>query len=78
MVTARNPVQWARTFGQLALGHPGQSPFVKVTQGRKFKIRFDRKVRYELDGGARPATNKLRIKVRPASVTVCVPPLPRE
>jgi diacylglycerol kinase (ATP) len=74
VVTARNPVQWARTFGRLAVGHPDQSPFVTVTQGKKFRIRFDRKVRYELDGGARPATRKLRIKVRPASVTICVPP----
>jgi diacylglycerol kinase (ATP) len=74
VVTARNPVQWARTFGRLALGHPDESPFVKVTQGKKFRIRFDQKVRYELDGGARPASKELRIKVRPGSVTVCVPP----
>jgi len=73
LVTARNPVQWARTFSRLALGHPGESPFVKVTHGKKFRIRFDQKVRYELDGGARPASKKLRIKVHPGSVTVCVP-----
>jgi diacylglycerol kinase (ATP) len=73
VVTARNPVQWARTFGRVAAGRPDQSPFVKVTQGRKIRIRFDRKIRYELDGGARPATRKLRIRVRPASVTICVP-----
>ena len=78
VVTARNPVQWARTFGRLALGHPDESPFVKVTQGKKFRIRFDQKVRYELDGGARPASKKLRIKVHPGSVTVCVPPGRRE
>jgi diacylglycerol kinase (ATP) len=78
VVTARNPVEWARTFGRLALGHPDQSPFVEVTQAKKIRIRFDRKVRYELDGGARPAANKLRIKVHPASVTVCVPPAPPE
>ena len=53
---------------------PDQSPFVKVTTGKKITIRFDRKVRYELDGGARPATRKLRIRVRPASITICVPP----
>ena len=74
VVTAGNPAEWARTFGRLAVGHPDQSPFVKVTQGKKIRIRFDRKVRYELDGGARPATKKLRIRVRPASVTICVPP----
>jgi YegS/Rv2252/BmrU family lipid kinase len=73
VVTARDPVQWARTFGRLALGHAERSPFAKVTQGAKVKIRFDRKVRYELDGGARPASKKLRVKVCPGSVTMCVP-----
>jgi YegS/Rv2252/BmrU family lipid kinase len=74
VVTARNPVQWARTFGRLALGHPEQSPFAKVTRGKKVKIRFDEKTRFELDGGARPASRKLRIKARPGSIMICVPP----
>ena len=78
VVTARNPVQWAWTFGRLALGHPEESPFVDVTRGKKFRIRFGQKVRYELDGGARPATRKLRIEVHPGSITVCVPPGRRE
>ena len=73
-VTARNPVQGARMLGRLALGHPDKSPFARVTQGKHFRIRFDQKVAYELDGGARPASKTLRIKVRPNSVTVCVPP----
>jgi YegS/Rv2252/BmrU family lipid kinase len=74
VVTAKNPVQWARTFARMARGQAAVSPFVKVTQGKTFRIRFDRKVRYELDGGARKASKKLRIKVHPGSVTVCVPP----
>ncbi len=74
VVTARNPVQWGRTFARIARGQAAVSPFVKVTQGKKFSIRFDRKIRYELDGGARPATRKLRIRVHPGSVTFCVPP----
>lgn len=74
VVTAKNPAQWARTFGRLALGHPERSPFAEVTQGKKFKIRFDQKMRFELDGGARPATKKLRVRVCRNSVTVCVPP----
>jgi YegS/Rv2252/BmrU family lipid kinase len=73
VVTARNPAQWARTFGRLALGDPDGSPFVSVTQGKTFKIRFAQKVRFELDGGARPAGKKLRIEVHPGSITVCVP-----
>jgi diacylglycerol kinase family enzyme len=74
VVTARDPIQWARTLGRLALGHPDQSPFAEVTQGRHFRIRFDQKVAFELDGGARPASKKLSIRVHPHSVTVCVPP----
>jgi diacylglycerol kinase (ATP) len=73
VVTAKNPVDWARAFGKLALGRAEESPFVEVTRGTKFRIRFDRKVPYELDGGARPARREMRIKVRPGSITICVP-----
>jgi diacylglycerol kinase (ATP) len=73
LVTAKNPAEWTRTFARLALGHAENSPFVEVARGRKFKIRFDRKVLYELDGGARSAVRELRIKVRPGSITICVP-----
>lgn len=74
VVTAKSPADWARTFGRVALGHPERSPFAKVTRGKKIRIRFEEKVRFELDGGARPASRKLRIKAHPGSVTVCVPP----
>jgi hypothetical protein len=36
-------------------------------------VSFDKATAYELDGGVRKATKKLRIKVRPASITICVP-----
>jgi diacylglycerol kinase (ATP) len=73
VVTAKNPVQWARIFGRLTFGRAEDSPFAKITRGAKFKIRFDRKIPYELDGGARPARKELRIKARPHSITICVP-----
>ena len=73
IVTAKNPVEWARVFGRLVLGRAGDSPFAEVTRGTKFRIRFDQKVPYELDGGARPARKEIRIKARPGSVTLCVP-----
>jgi len=41
--------------------------------GTKSTIRFDQKVPYELDGGARPARKDMRIKARPGSITICVP-----
>jgi diacylglycerol kinase (ATP) len=73
VVTAKNPVEWGRTFGRLAFGQAERSPFVEVTHGTKVKIRFDQKFPYELDGGARPACRELRIKARPGSITICVP-----
>ena len=73
VVTAKNPVQWARIFGRLMLGRAEDSPFAEITRGAKIKIRFDRKIPYELDGGARPARRELRIKARPHSITICVP-----
>lgn len=73
VVTAKNPAQWTRTLSRVALGRAEKSPFVQVTSGEEFDLRFDRKFPYELDGGDRPPVRKLRVKVRPASITVCVP-----
>ena len=73
VVTARNPVHWARTLGRMAFGSAAKSPFVRVTRGSRLTVRFDRPVRYQLDGGARKQVTKLRIKVRPSSLRVCVP-----
>jgi YegS/Rv2252/BmrU family lipid kinase len=73
VVTAKNPLDWARTLGRLAVGSAEKSPFVTVTSGTKFQIRFDRDLPYELDGGTRPAVKKMRIKAKPASITICVP-----
>ena len=53
MVTADGAVQWLRTLARAALGDAGESPFAHATKGRDIRLRLDRKVRYELDGGDR-------------------------
>ncbi len=73
LVTAKNPAEWARTLGRLALGRAEHSPFVEVARGRKFRIRFASKLPYELDGGARGKLRQMRIEVKPGSITVRVP-----
>ncbi|MGH3397802.1 MAG: diacylglycerol/lipid kinase family protein [Streptosporangiaceae bacterium] len=73
VVTAANPVEWVRALGQVALGDAGESPFVQLTRGKQFEIKFDREQPYELDGGARHAVTELSIEVCPASISVCVP-----
>ena len=74
VVTAKSALQWTRTLTRVALGNAEQSPFVHVTRGKKIRISFDRRFPYEIDGGARPAVKKLRIKVHPSAITICVPP----
>ena len=73
VVTARNPVDWGRVLGRAAIGSAQRSPFVETTRGRSFRVKFDRKLPYELDGGIRPAARDLHIDVHPRSVTICVP-----
>jgi diacylglycerol kinase family enzyme len=73
VVTAKSRTQWARTIGRAVLGRAESSPFVVTTRGTAMRVSFDRPTAYELDGGVRTATKKLRIKVRPASITICVP-----
>ncbi len=73
VLTAKSAAQWARTLGRVATGHAERSPFVQSTKGASFDIRFRKRMVYELDGGTRPASKRLRVRVRPASVTVCVP-----
>jgi hypothetical protein len=37
------------------------------------KVKLDRKVLYELDGGARSKAKRYRLAVEPGAITVCVP-----
>ena len=73
VVTAQGRLQWVRTIGRVVAGRAERSPFVVTTRGRKIKVVLDEPTPYELDGGARKATTKLKIKVDPGSVRVRVP-----
>jgi YegS/Rv2252/BmrU family lipid kinase len=73
VVTAEGPVQMARTIVRTAVGTAHKSPFVRVTKARSVKVKLDRKVRYELDGGDRQKVKSFTVDVEPGAVTVCVP-----
>ena len=47
--------------------------FVQTTKASSVKVRFDRKVLYELDGGDRKPVKALDVEIEPAAITVCVP-----
>jgi diacylglycerol kinase (ATP) len=73
IVTAEGRWQWSKTLARTAAGKAPTSPFVETARGRKFDVRFAKAIPYELDGGDRKKTRRLKIKVRPAAITVCVP-----
>lgn len=73
VVSAKTRLAWARTLGRAALGRAERSPFVTVGRGRAMRIDFDRPILYEVDGGSRTRTRRLKVKVRPGSTVVCTP-----
>lgn len=73
VLTSEGPVQLARAATRTALGSAEKSPFVRITQGRKVRVKLDRKVPYELDGGDRTKVKSFKVDVEPAAITVCVP-----
>jgi YegS/Rv2252/BmrU family lipid kinase len=73
VVTAEGIVQWVRTLVRTAAGDPVRSPFVRATKARKVKVRLDRKIRYELDGGDRTKVKSFTVEVEPGALELCVP-----
>ncbi len=71
--TADGLVQWARTLARTARGNPTASPFVRATKARAVKVRLDRKVLYELDGGDRKKVKSFKVKIEPGALSLCVP-----
>lgn len=73
VITADGLAQWAGTVGRTIAGSLERSPNCRTTRGHKFRVKLDRKVRYELDGGAREKVKTYRLAVEPGAITVLVP-----
>jgi len=73
VITAEGLAQWARTVTRTVAGKPERSPFFRVTKAKKVSVKLDRKVLYELDGGAREKVKVYTLKIEPGAITVCVP-----
>lgn len=73
VVTAKSLAEWVSTVSTVVLGRTDDSPFVFTTRGTRMTVTFRRPTAYQLDGDLRKATKELRVKVRPKSITVCVP-----
>jgi diacylglycerol kinase (ATP) len=73
VMTAAGAWQWTRTLTRAAVGHADRSPLVHMTQATKIRVETRKRLPYELDGGVRSKTDKLKIDVVPHAVTIRVP-----
>jgi diacylglycerol kinase (ATP) len=73
VVNAEGIADWARTLARTAVGQAERSPLVQATSATKIKVKLNRKVLYEIDGGDREKVKSFTIKVQPAAITICLP-----
>ncbi len=73
VVSADGMREWAGTIARAVVGSAGKSPHAFTTKAHSVRIKLDRKIPYELDGGDRKKVRKLRIDIQPEAVSICVP-----
>ena len=73
VVTAEGVREWAGTMVRAVVGTASRSPHAQATKARSVRIKMDRKVPYEIDGGERRKVRRLKIEIEPESVKICVP-----
>ena len=73
VVTAESAKQWLRVLSRVLTHNPERSPMVSVTRGQKATVSIKRPMRFELDGGARTKAERLKVRVEPHALWVCVP-----
>jgi YegS/Rv2252/BmrU family lipid kinase len=78
VVNADGIGDWVRTLARTAAGHPERSPLVQATSATKIKVKLNRKVLYEVDGGDRKKVKSFTVSVQPAAITICLPKEERE
>jgi diacylglycerol kinase (ATP) len=73
VVTAEGLLEWGRMIARAAVGTASKSPFAQTTRAGSVKVKLNRKVLYELDGGDRTKVKKFRVEVETRAIRVCVP-----
>jgi len=73
VVTASGMLQWGRVMARMITGRPDKTPLIQMTAGTKIDVQLAKKRPYELDGGARPTTRSLKIRIEPAALPICTP-----
>jgi diacylglycerol kinase (ATP) len=62
-----------RMIARTAIGSAGKSPFAQTTKARSVKVKLNKKVLYELDGGDRKKVKAFKVNVDAGAISICVP-----
>lgn len=73
VVTAKGWLDWLQVLVRIATRNTERSEMLTTTRGRKISVRLGRSMRYQLDGGARKKSKKLKVRTVPSAVCICVP-----
>ena len=73
VVTAVGMKEWASLMVSAVLRRQQASNHAQIGAGTSITVKFDGKRRFELDGGVKGRSKKLRFDVRPRSLVVCAP-----
>jgi YegS/Rv2252/BmrU family lipid kinase len=73
VLTARRRRDWLRVGARAVIGRIDSSPLVQITRATEVKIRLDRTLPWQLDGGDQPRAKKFEVSVLPGRQAICVP-----
>jgi diacylglycerol kinase (ATP) len=73
VVTARGVREWAGLMTSAVLHRQHHSNHARLGEGESVKVKFDRKRRFELDGGVKGRSKKLDFEVKPHALILCAP-----
>ncbi len=66
VVSADGTRQWVQTIARTVVGSASSSPQTRTTKVHSVRIKLDKKIPYELDGGDRKKVRKLRVDIEPS------------
>jgi YegS/Rv2252/BmrU family lipid kinase len=74
VVTAARVREWASLMVKAAMHKPQASSHIEMGAGTEVEVAFDRKRRFELDGGVKGKAKKLEFEINPRSLVICALP----
>ncbi|MFA5774532.1 MAG: YegS/Rv2252/BmrU family lipid kinase [Ilumatobacteraceae bacterium] len=73
VVTAKGFIDWLQVLIRIVTRRAKKSETLATTHGHKISVRFGRAMTYQLDGGTRKKSKKLKVRIVPDAISICVP-----